>query len=380
MSIFIKVPERKLSFLEKFGLYYLKFFKKEKNNTLSFELSDESIKKKTRKIILKGTLLSSLVGITTVFPTIWLDLQLHNDSFWIHYAWVIGATLIFIIIELYILFIIALKLVYDISKIVDIGANENDFLKEGIFSIESILARTALEIPDPELEILGIDPFKRISKKNLFVIGLIYKAKIFLTNFILRNILYLLIGSNIMGISILYIALPVECFWNIVVIKRVINEARLRLFGFALANKIIAKMKSDNILSQLSIKAKAGCMRAIGNAVVMTQNYHSNMIILLVSFQQLLEITKEDKYDDWSIFVNTLNEVNERERYFLLDLFTIAAAFDGKLSKLEKENLKEVYKENLTIYYDRLNKLISSLKKGEINKALQYCELDFNLG
>ena len=56
---------------------------------------------------------------------------------------------------------------------------KNELLEDGPFSVKNILARTALELPDPELKILGIDPFKRVSKKNLFILGLIYKAKIF---------------------------------------------------------------------------------------------------------------------------------------------------------------------------------------------------------
>ena len=93
-----------------------------------------------------------------------------------------------------------------------------------------------------------------------------------------------------MGYSINYIALPVECFWNGVVLHRVVTEARLRLFGFALSNHIADNVLHDQVLDQLSTEAKIGCIRAIGNAVVMAQNFHPNMIVLLLRFQHLLHI------------------------------------------------------------------------------------------
>ncbi|MFT3908854.1 MAG: hypothetical protein QM737_05470 [Ferruginibacter sp.] len=303
-----------------------------------------------------------------------------DEPFLIHYGWVAGVTLISIIIELYILFIIALKVVYDVSEVVNIHATKNELIDDGAFSVKHILARTALELPDPELKILGVDPFKRISKKNLVVLGLLYKAKIFLTNLILKNVLLIIAGKTIFGIPVLYEALLVECFWNSVVIRRVVHEARLRLFGFALANEIAKNVIHDHILEQLSPAARTGCLRAIGNAVVMAQNYHPNMIILLIRFHQILKIDVADKYDDWNLFLDSLKTVTPKERNFLLDLFTVAAAFDGKLSHLETENLRSAYGADFEIYYPRLLKLTGYLREGKLNAALKESKLNFAVG
>jgi hypothetical protein len=303
-----------------------------------------------------------------------------NDSIWVHYGWVVGATIIATAIEFYVLFIIALKAVYEVSDIINMHASQNVFLEDGLFSVKHILARTALELPDPELKILGIDPFKRISKKNLFILGLLYKAKIVLTNLVLKYALLFAFGAQIFGIPILYEALAVECFWNSMVIKRVVHEARLRLFGFALANQIATNVITDHALDQLSPMAQKGCLRAIGNAVVMAKNYHPNMIILLIRFQQVLQITEENRYDDWQMFLDTLKNVSAKERNFLLDLFTVAAAFDGKLSDLEEENLRAAYQDDYELYYPRLVQLTQHLKDGQLNAALALCQLDFVAG
>lgn len=380
MQNIINIPKAKPSRLERFGLFYLNLFKRLDTNHSVFDLTDAQITKRTKRITWKGIILSSIVGIVCVFPTVWVDVYFENKPWYVHYGWVTVVTILSIVIEFYLLFIIALKAVYQVSKIINIHATEDELVENELFSVKNILARAALELPDPELKILGIDPFKRVNKKNLLVLGLLYKAKILLTNLVSKYALRLISDKTIFGVSILYEALFVEAFWNGVVIVRVIKEARLRLFGFALANKIALETLNENDLQQLSPLAKVGCLRAIGNAVVMTKNYHPNMIILLFRFQQMLHITKENKYDDWNLFLETLNTVSEKERNFLLDLFTVSAAFDGKLSDLEEENLKTVYGKDYGIYHPRLVKLTACLKEGKLNEALSLCKLDFVVG
>ena len=370
----------KISLLERFGLYYLGLFKKYNPQKKVFNLSDNELAKKVKSITNKGMLFSALIGIICVFPTVWVDVKLTGDPFVKHYGWVAIVTIISIIIEIYILFLIALKAVYEVSKIINLHAKEESFIQDGVFSVKHILARTALELPDPELKILGVDPFKQISKKNLLVLSLLYKAKIFVSNVVLKYFLLFAIGKTIFGVSILYEALLVECFWNCVVIHRVVKEARLRLFGFAIANQIGNNVINSDVLAKLSPAAEVGCLRAIGNAVVMAQNYHPNMVILLLRFQQILKINNEEKLDDWDIFLDTLKNCTEEERNFLLDLFTVSAAFDGKLSKLELENLQSAYSDDFELYFKRLQQLTSDMKEGRLNAAIANSRLDFVKG
>ena len=376
----VQIPENKPALLEKFGLFYLKLFGARELSHNVFDLTDLELTRRIKRITRKGIVLSSLIGLVCVFPTVWVDVHFTDSSFLVHYGWVASVTLVSIIIEFYILFIIALKAVHEVSELINIHATKQELLENGAFGVMHILARTALEVPDPELKILGIDPFERVSKKNLFILGLLYKAKILLTNFVLKYGLKFTVGNSFMGVSVLYEALPVECFWNSVVIRRVVHEARLRLFGFALANQIASNVINDQLLQQLSPTAKTGCLRAIGNAVVMAQNYHPNMIILLMRFQEVLQITEENRYDDWGMFLDTLKNVVDKERYFLLDLFTVSAAFDGKLSHQEEDNLRAAYGEDFELYYPRLLQLTEYLKEGRLNAALALCKLDFVAG
>ena len=188
------------------------------------------------------------------------------------------------------------------------------------------------------------------------------------------------IGKTIARVSVSYIALLVECYWNAVVIRRVVREARLRLFGFALCNHLADHILQEGLLDGLSPATKTGCIRAIGNAVVLARNYHPNMIVLLLRFQHLLHINRDHQYDDWNLFLEALKNANQKDRFFLLNLFTIAAAFDGRISRLEEINMRDAYGEFYEKYQLRLITLTAHLRSGRLNAAAALCKIDFTAG
>ena len=376
MKGIVQIPEFKPTRLEKFGIFYLGLMRHRDSAHNVFELTDEELSKRIKRITRKGILLSALVGFICVFPTVWVGIYFSGSPILEHYGWVAGVTGLSIILQLYILLIIALRAVFEVSELINIHASKTDMFDNGAYSVNAILSRTALALPDPKLNILGFNPFERVSKMNLFISGLLYKARTFLTNLVLKKGLEYTAGNTVLGISILYEAVPVECFWNCVMTKKLIYQARLRLFGFALTSQIAMKVINDKLVKHFSPLAKTGCLRAIANVIVLAKNYHPNMIILLLRFQEIMQLTGEDKYDDWEMFLDTLKKVNAKERYFLLDLFTVAASFDGKLAELKGENLRTVYENDHDQYYPRLVQLTQYIKDGQLNAALALCKLD----
>jgi protein-S-isoprenylcysteine O-methyltransferase Ste14 len=377
MATVVQFKEKKTPLLERFGAYYLNLLGKREFGHHVFDFTDEQLHQKIKRISAKGIILSALSGLVCVWPTVYVDLLKQNEPWRVHYAWTIGVTLISVALEFYLLFIIAIKAVHEVSEMINIHAHKKELLQSGPFEVTNILARAALELPDPEMEILGIDPFEQVSKRNLLILGLLYKVRITVTNFLAKFILRHWLGEMIAGISINYIALPVECFWNGMVIHRVVMEARLRLFGFALSNHLADNMIHDRLVEQLSPEARKGAVRAIANAVVMARNYHPNMIILLLRFQDLLQVSEPDQYDDWGLFLETLRQVDEKEKNFLLNLFTIAIAFDGKISHFEKATVQAAFGNQYDAYQPRLIALIGHLKSGRLHAAAALCKLDF---
>jgi hypothetical protein len=130
----IQLKAKKKSSLEKFGVYYLDRFDKKDLTHHVFDIPDEVLEQKIRKISIKGIVLSAITGLVLVWPTVYIDLLKQNEPWYIHYTWTGGVTLVSIVIELYLLFLIALKAVHEVSELINLYAHKKDFLKSGPFS------------------------------------------------------------------------------------------------------------------------------------------------------------------------------------------------------------------------------------------------------
>jgi len=366
-------------FLEKFGIYYLTIFRR-RSQLLAQLPNDASLQSSVNHISFYAMLWSGLAGIACVFPMVWVDVRYQSTPWYIHYGWVAIATIVFTLIEFYLLFLISLRSVHQVAELVNIHATKKEYQLSGPFSVIPILSRTALEINEPEMQILGINPFQKISRKNLLLLGVMYKLKIIVSNMVLKYGLLFLVGQHVFGIPILYEALLVECFWNMVVIHKVIREARLRLFGFVLANQITDTLEKDPIRTTFSEALKTTLLRAIGNTIVLTKNYHPNMVVLLLEMQALLQIKHPHALDDWQLFLHDLGNLSENERHFALDLLCVAAAFDGKISDLEISTLHHAFGEHNSLYQQRIKDLQCKLIEGKLHAAYAQCGLNFEAG
>jgi hypothetical protein len=364
--------------LEKFGLYIIQFFSKTKN--IKTELpADHVLQRHVSKIIFWSVLASACIGVLCVYPIVKLDLYLKTESIYQHYLYLAIATLFLTIIEILILFIIAIFAVKKLSGLVPCNDNK-PYLKYGPFAIDRILVRTALEINEPVVLLYGIDPFQQISKRNLLIRSLLYKLKIIISNLIIKWSLIIFLGEEIIGISVLYEAVLVEIFWNSVIIYRVIKDARLRIFGFYIANTITENSIPLSLLKNLSAQGKEACLRAVANTVVMTKNYHSNMMILLLEFDLQLQVKPNTKIDNWQAFLTQLQSLPEQEKNIVLDVLCIAIAFDGKLSDLEITHIEQAFGNYTNAYQQRIIQLIYSLSIGKINEAISMCAIDTTAG
>ena len=168
--------------------------------------------------------------------------------------------------------------------------------------------------------------------------------------------------------------------WNAFTLYKVAREARLRLFGHKLAEHVVSKVLTDDMIAQLSPIAREGAVRAVAIMMVLAQDYHPNLLILLIRLSNTFEIKESSEYDNWEDFLSILDQVSEPERYFLLDLLSVSAAFDGHLSRLEKHHLPEAFKELTDVYMHRTIQLKDMLVSGQLHAAKELCTLDFNPG
>jgi hypothetical protein len=248
------------------------------------------------------------------------------------------------------------------------------------YATSMMLARAAMELPDPVVHYLGIDPLKHLSKSKLFMVAALYKAKVILSSLLARIVLTDTFGKGGSRTVFSWIAIPITGFWDAFTLYKVAKEARLRLFGHKLAEYLAQQILTDDLMASLSPQAREGAVRAVATMMVLAQNYHPNMLVLLTRISATFDMDNHADYDDWDNFLKILNTVEEHERYFLLDLLCVASAFDGKLSRLEKYHLPQAYQELTDTYMQRAQQITTMLIDGRIHAAKALCTLDFYPG
>jgi hypothetical protein len=299
----------------------------------------------------------------------------------VHYYLLYGIVLLLMLgIEFTVLFWLGLRTAYSLACLTGHHQSAIDNNLPLNNAVPNILARAALEVPDPVIHYLGIDPLKHLSKSKLFLVAGLYKAKVILSSMLVRLALTDLFGKGGTRTAFSWVAIPITGFWDAFTLYKVAQEVRLRLFGHKLAEHMVTQVLTDDIVSQLSPLAREGSIRAIATMMVLAQNYHPNMLMLLIRFTETFEVNENCEYDNWEDFLNMLGQVGEQERYFLLDLLCVSAAFDGKLSRLEKHHLPEAFQELTEVYMRRTQLLAKMLLNGQLHAAKELCILDFNPG
>jgi len=383
----IYAREEPAGFLERAGVDYYRYLAKnagiEKMAALKIDElpPDDTLRSVSESMTLLAAIIAFSVGALTTVVSVWIEWKFAGQlDDYTYYALYGGVVLLMLCVELLVLFWLGLKTVHGLACLTGHHRASDDPYLPGDDAVPNILARAALEVPDPIIHYLGIDPLKYISTSKLMLVGLLYKAKVLLSSAAVKFVLVRMLGKGGLRLGFIWVSIPVTGIWDAITMYKVTREARLRLFGNRLAQYIVSEIMTPELINKLSPKTKEGAVRAVANMVVLAQNYHPNMLVLLVKLSEALEIQEECNYDDWEEFLELLTEVSIEEKYFLLDLLSIAAAFDGQLSQLEKHYLPEAFGELTEVYMKRIEILKNLLLTGQLHAAKRLCKLDFEPG
>ena len=381
------VKEYKPSLLERWGVRYFDYLGKKfgtaalQNLTTDELPADAVLQSLSANITGFAAIVAFGVGSLTTWVTVWIEWHyksvLPSTEYYTLYLSVLAFMLI---IEFSVLFWLGLRTVYSLSCLTGHHQSSMDSLLPVEYATSTMLARAAMELPDPVVHYLGIDPLKHLSKSKLFMVATLYKVKVVLSSLLARIVLTDTFGKGGSRTAFSWIAIPITGFWDAFTLYKVAKEARLRLFGHKLAEYLAQQILTDDLMDSLSPQAREGAVRAVATMMVLAQNYHPNMLILLTRISATFDIDNHCDYDDWDSFLKILNTVEEHERYFLLDLLCVSSAFDGKLSRLEKYHLPEAYQALTDIYMERAQQLTAMLIDGRIHAAQALCKLDFYPG
>ena len=375
----LKVKEGKSeSFLENLGTKYFNHLseKLKSDSTIHLENipSDKVLQITANHVILNSVIIAFLVGALTTVPIVLFEM-LYRESmstmdYYLSFALLTAGMLI---LEIGSLYWLGMKSVHTLAHLTGFEDHKEEQTLPPEYDVTNIMVRTALEIPDPAIEYLGINPQKYVSKRWLVFTAILYKAKVVLSSIILKLVLRKIAARYGVRMGFIWIAIPVTAIWDAFVMYRVIKDAKLRLFGYQLSKFIINEVLSDEVLSSYPPHTREGAIRAISTVMVLSDTYHPNNVILLIRLSQNLDIVDEKDYDDLHKFLNHLDEADIQEKHFLRTLAGIAAVFDGVLNKKEKTALKMIFSHRYDEYIEMIEELRVLLTDGQLHKSAALC-------
>lgn len=200
------------------------------------------------------------------------------------------------------------------------------------------LARAALEFPNPQIRICGIDPYARVSNWKLTLLNLAYKLKVGVSSFLLRVFLRRVAARMAIRGFVPLLAGPLYAFWNAFIVWRIMAEARMRTLGpYAVDNLIKAHFQDTDEIDETE---KEVILHAAGEMLICGRDAHPNQAYLLVRLCHALGC--EEKINlDWSDTRRHLPQMEEAQQTRILDLMTVSCLIGSRIHTEQKLLLHE---------------------------------------
>ena len=217
--------------------------------------------------------------------------------------------------------------------------DDSDDDSDEIFA--AVLARAALEIPNPPLPMFGINPRREASRWRLVLATIVYKAKVSVSNFVLRKLLVRAFGRAGLRSWIPFIAVPVTATWDAFVCRRALREARLRAIGPSAARELVTCLLEQ--VEALSEGLREALFRAVATAVVRSADFHPNLVELLAALRERLGECEVEELDDSARSLALIQRLTPVERRVAVQMLAVACVFDGRIGKKEWAVLARAY-------------------------------------
>lgn len=259
--------------------------------------------------------------------------QWPNDpvSFWTVMAVV---TIVASVLEIAFIYWETLRSVHELARVAGLELFGKD-RKESDEALIDALARAALELPNPVDAKAGVNPHREVKKWQLVLVSLAYKAKVGVTNFVVK-LLVRRIASRVALRGLLpFVALPVTAMWNGIVMWLVLREARIRAMGPSAIEELVKMIFAD--APTLSPEGKLSAVRAVASAIVRTQDLHPNLLRLLTVVARYAGDTGKNELDDVGLFLENLKKLDATELKVSLQVLAVACVVDGRLTSREKK-------------------------------------------
>ena len=247
-----------------------------------------------------------------------------------------GATLGAAVVEIAFLYWDTLRSMHQLALVAGLElfteGEESSVLVDG-------LARAALELPNPVEGPHGINPRREASKWRLVLASLAYKAKVGVTNFLVKMLVRRLLGRvfvrSVVTTFIPFVAVPITALWNGIVSYLILREGRIRAMGPSAARAMVATIFDS--AGEISQGGRLAARRAVGAAIVRTQDLHPNLVALLDEVTVRSGATPPGEgLDNVEGFLASLPSLPQPELQVVRQVLAVACIIDGRFTAPEK--------------------------------------------
>lgn len=207
-------------------------------------------------------------------------------------------------------------------------------------AVAHAMARAALELPNPTAAVLGVDPRREASKLGLVLTSIFYKLKISVSNFLIKAILRRMLGRAFVRAWLPFVAVPITALWNGLVAWLVVREARIRAMGPSAVVEMVSNVLSTHP-EPLSTDGQAAVLRAVASSIVRTRDLHPNLVALLTYAKRRVGDADTHALDDSRSFLAALRTLNAGEQTLVLEMLSVAAIIDGRVTPPEQRLLRD---------------------------------------
>ncbi len=340
----VKPTSAELPLLERLGVGYFRNLSKaygpiDAGDGVSYLNPDE--RKTLRRVVKAGIIRAAIAGAlsTVVSGTAEIIARdiLHPDSghATIHtqvklWAVIIGATAIASVFEIAYLYWDGLKTVHELSR----EAGLELFPQGERTAVAQAMARAALELPNPTRAVFGVDPRREASKMGLIFASIVYKAKISVSNFLVKALVRRAASRAFVRAWLPLVAVPITAAWNGIVAWLILREARIRAMGPSAAIEMVGELFDG--LPPISDAGRAAALRAVASSIVRTRDMHPNLVELLVRVREKVGDIDAQALDDPYELLACLEHLPKAEQDLVIGILSVAAILDGRITRAER--------------------------------------------
>ncbi|MEO1653885.1 MAG: hypothetical protein AAFU64_10085 [Bacteroidota bacterium] len=207
------------------------------------------------------------------------------------------------------------------------------------------LFEVALEKPDKEILIFGINPHEGLNKFTIFTYTTLNLLKATLSNLIIKFIVARVLGRFAIRAYVDIIGIPIFACWNMYTAHRVIREAKIRIMAPSLIHNLTESLREDLASNHNFIETLYEALQFI--AVTKRQFHHNHFLLVSRLFEAFPIAIENKKTLSRDELIAKAQNLDQNALQGLAKLLIFGILIDGHLSLREKKVLDELNRQSL---------------------------------